>query len=295
MTRILVVIDPKEEVHSALERCKEVSPEADLQIKVCMFIEADSAQTLAQTLKTKKAWLEEQIVAYRNIGYDISCDVQSFSRLYEAIIKASTRYDADLVFKPMRQHSLVRRVVLTSTDWNLIRFCPQPLLLVNGANAVHGKPVVAAVEVLSQDESHEALNQVVMEQAARVARVIGSEVTCVNAWDITSSVVAASSMDPTPYVISRDKRAKHIESARELAGQHGIPIERVIVDEGPANQVINTIAEEVGAGVVVIGTVARTGVSGLFIGNTAESVMDSSRCDVLVVKQPEFVCPLQSV
>ena len=29
MTKILVVIDPREETHSALERCKEISPEAD--------------------------------------------------------------------------------------------------------------------------------------------------------------------------------------------------------------------------------------------------------------------------
>ena len=44
---------------------------------------------------------------------------------------------------------------------------------------------------------------------------------------------------------------------------------------------------------LVMGTVARTGVSGLLIGNTAESVLDHVRCSVIAVKPPGFVTPIQ--
>jgi len=57
---------------------------------------------------------------------------------------------------------------------------------------------------------------------------------------------------------------------------------------GPAEFVINNIAKDLEAGVVVLGTVARTGMSGLFIGNTAEAVLEGSSTDVLVVKQAGF-------
>ena len=37
---------------------------------------------------------------------------------------------------------------------------------------------------------------------------------------------------------------------------------------------------------IVLGTVARKGISGALIGNTAEGVLESAHCDVMVVKQP---------
>ncbi len=293
MTKILVVIDPLEETHSALERCKEISPNADLQIHVCMFVGADSAQELANTLKEKKAWLEEQVKPYVEIGYDITMEVISFARLYETVIQVAKKVAADLIFKPMRQHSLIRRVVLTSTDWNLIRFCPTPLLLVSDRETIHGKPVLAAIDACSQDEKHEELNRIVMEQSARVAAVLESEVTCINAWNVSSAVMAAGSVDPTPYEIAHAKKVDHISESQEMCQQYGIPAERVLVEEGTAEFVINNTAKEIDAGVIVLGTVARSGMSGLFVGNTAESVLEGSETDVLVVKQADFECPLE--
>jgi universal stress protein E len=37
-----------------------------------------------------------------------------------------------------------------------------------------------------------------------------------------------------------------------------------------------------------MGAVSRSGLKGLFIGNTAERVLDSLTCDVLVVKPTDF-------
>jgi hypothetical protein len=42
------------------------------------------------------------------------------------------------------------------------------------------------------------------------------------------------------------------------------------------------------AGVVVMGAVSRSGLARLFIGNTAERVLDHVDCDVLVVKPRGF-------
>ncbi len=293
MTKILVVIDPQEETHSALQRCKEISPDADLQLHVCMFTGADTARELANTLKEKSSWLTDQVKPYIDLGYDLTTEVISFVRLYETVIQVAQKCAADFIFKPMRQHSLIRRVVLTSTDWNLIRFCPIPILLVSDMEVVRNKPVIAAVDVCSQDENHEELNRIVMEQAALVAGVLESEVTCVNAWNVSSAVMAAGSVDPTPYEIAHAKKIDHINESQAMCEKYDISAERVIVEEGTAEFVINNIAKDLEAGVVVLGTVARSGMSGLFIGNTAEAVLEGSSTDVLVVKQAGFECPLE--
>ena len=44
---------------------------------------------------------------------------------------------------------------------------------------------------------------------------------------------------------------------------------------------------------VILGTVARSGLAGLFIGNTAERVLEGSNTDVMVVKQADFRSPIQ--
>jgi nucleotide-binding universal stress UspA family protein len=41
-----------------------------------------------------------------------------------------------------------------------------------------------------------------------------------------------------------------------------------------------------------MGTVSRTGIRGLIIGNTAETILRSVRCSVLAVKPEGFVTPV---
>jgi nucleotide-binding universal stress UspA family protein len=46
------------------------------------------------------------------------------------------------------------------------------------------------------------------------------------------------------------------------------------------------------ADIVVMGTVARTGISGLIIGNTAETILNQLTCSVLAVKPSGFKTPV---
>jgi nucleotide-binding universal stress UspA family protein len=52
-------------------------------------------------------------------------------------------------------------------------------------------------------------------------------------------------------------------------------------------------ARESQADLVVMGTVGRTGISGLFIGNTAEAILEQVRCSVLAIKPLGFVSPVK--
>lgn len=41
-----------------------------------------------------------------------------------------------------------------------------------------------------------------------------------------------------------------------------------------------------------MGTFARIGIAGFFIGNTAEAILEQLQCSVLAVKPPGFVSPV---
>ena len=63
---------------------------------------------------------------------------------------------------------------------------------------------------------------------------------------------------------------------------------KIHLQKGIAKDVILVVAQENDVDLIVMGTVARTGVAGFFIGNTAENVLNQVNCSVLTVKPEGF-------
>jgi nucleotide-binding universal stress UspA family protein len=61
---------------------------------------------------------------------------------------------------------------------------------------------------------------------------------------------------------------------------------------GPPEQVIQDQCRQLGTDVLVMGTTARTGLSGVIIGNTAENIINSLECPVVAVKPEGFISPI---
>lgn len=64
------------------------------------------------------------------------------------------------------------------------------------------------------------------------------------------------------------------------------------VIKGHAAQIVPTLARQLGADLIVMGTIARTGIAGFFMGNTAETILSAIDCSVLTVKPPGFISPI---
>jgi len=62
---------------------------------------------------------------------------------------------------------------------------------------------------------------------------------------------------------------------------------------GDPREVLPRLASRLRIGLIVMGTVARTGLPGLFMGNTAETILQSVGCSVLAVKPEGFVAPVK--
>jgi nucleotide-binding universal stress UspA family protein len=64
-----------------------------------------------------------------------------------------------------------------------------------------------------------------------------------------------------------------------------------LVQGTPSHQ-LPKLAEEINADLVIMGTVARSGIAGILIGNTAENVLSQLQCSVLAIKPRDFVSPV---
>jgi len=83
----------------------------------------------------------------------------------------------------------------------------------------------------------------------------------------------------------KDQERKAFEAFRSSVK---LPRKRAHLVEGNPSLEIPRFAKELGADLVVMGALSRSGLERVFIGNTAEQVLNSLECDVLVVKPERF-------
>jgi universal stress protein E len=87
--------------------------------------------------------------------------------------------------------------------------------------------------------------------------------------------------------------AKRVLDACLATGNAEIPIGQVHFERGSPGSVIAGLAANLNADLLVMGTVARTGVAGFLIGNAAERVLREVNCSMLTVKPLNFVSPIR--
>lgn len=304
--KILVIIDPQQESQPAFSRAVELAHLIDISLHVVLFTDGNSKEFPAFTgdsgkpqaheynyVRQCQVWLEELVQPHIENGLDIASEVKAFDRLHEAVIQIAFHQDVLFIFKPMRHHTLLKRTLYTSTDWNLIRTCPFPLLLVNDAAPLKGRDIIAAVKFGDQDTDHKDLNRIIMSQAVVIARLFQSRIQVLNTIPLPSISMGYSATKPGGHPLGKGLEQDHKAQAIELAKGFDVPEDCVTVTEGRTEAVLNKMAEQSNAGIVILGSVARSGLAGLFVGNTAERVLEESATDVLVLKQADFTSPIQ--
>ena len=297
MTNILVVLDPEQSHHTALERIMEIHPTADVEYKVDLYFDAAPvmgmeacSNSLQESISRKQIAVNELVMPFRQMGYRITTEVIQIHRFYEDIIKSARDFNADFFFKPVRQHGTLKRMFYTSTDWNLIRMCPTALLLVSAQGSLRGKPVIASINIEDEDSAHQELNRMVLERANALAEILETEVHLIYAY--SPAIVMGAGADPMAFQIAKDRHSADFKKTSVLAASNKILASNTKLREGSPSAIVTEYGEEVDAGIIELGTVARSGISGLFIGNTAESMLEKTDRDMFVIKRESFESPI---
>lgn len=129
--------------------------------------------------------------------------------------------------------------------------------------------------------------------ARNLAQRFGATIHLVHVYDsfypagfapIPAAVPVAVPVLP-PTVVAQMK-AKHREDLKELATQFGISLTNCYLRDGaPVFDEICWVAREIGADLIVTPTHGRTGLKHVFLGSTAERVVQHSPCPVFVCRK----------
>ena len=199
-------------------------------------------------------------------------------------------------------HDLV--VVTTDEDRHdqatirrLLRKCPCPVWVIRPSRA-RIQRVLAAVN-LDPDESE--LNRNILELAASMVERFGGELHLVHSWELYGEATMRSSAflhtPPAELGALLDKEeSSHAKALADLLKTTGLSDApwQIHLLKGPAEDVVSRVIAKSRINLLVMGTIARTRIPGVLIGNTAEKVLDDVRCSVVAVKPPGFVTPLSA-
>lgn len=230
------------------------------------------------------------------------------------IIRQVIARDVDLVLKTAEELTGIHHHLFASTDQHLLRKCPCPVWLRWRGSPRSVKTVLAAVDVdeatVSEPETLAGLNRRILETAARIGAGAGAgaAVHVLHVWDAPGEGLVrlwsdASDPDQAVQAYVDEARSVHWQSLDRLVEQARGWIgpelaERIklapLLERGTARAVIPQQAQALKADVLVMGTIARTGVPGFIIGNTAEDVLNSVDCSVVTVKPPDYVSPVKT-
>jgi len=316
-TRILAVIDDSE-AQIALMSAVALAKAHDARIEAIVCVEPPKDIAIIARLAghDQEAIIAEMVARARQAALarlntllpdqDIVPEI-AVGKEYLNIIRHVAKTGCDFVVKAAEPLDGIRGFLHASNDQHLLRKCPCPVWLQTEAARPVPQRVIAAVDLddwdAAEPETLDLLNRRVVEAACRVAHGPGAEVVILHAWeDLGEGMVWAfwdkddARQAADQYVresLEIREKAMHrlLQTMRERTASLQVTLKSQLF-RGAVERVIEWQSQIQKADLVVMGTVARTGLSGVFIGNTAENIVNSIKCPVLAVKPEGFVSPL---
>ncbi len=218
----------------------------------------------------------------------VNTNVQTGYPVHEAILRQVRISKADLLIIEAHKHGVFARLLLTQTDFELIRHCPVPLLIVKGHAAWRSPRILAALDPFHSNDKPRALDGEIVAAAGAVARLVRGSVHAVHIYRPLASYVADLPLAPMAQAAVPAQEKEYGRSVKhrflEALGRYEIPKNRGhLIAADPAIE-LPRLARSLRAGLIVMGAISRSGLKRIFIGNTAEHVLDRLQCDVMIVR-----------
>jgi len=254
-----------------------------------------SQEVLDHTVKVHHKRLVELAKPLRSRGLEVQIEVEWDFPPHEAVVRYALKTHADLVVAETHRRGPMGRWLLRNTDWELIRACPMPLWLVKRERLAAKPSFIAAVDPLHARAKPAQLDDGIVDIAKQAAHATGGAVNLVHVCQSPLDAVPSMAMDPAILGLATAAQSRqYLKLAKDklmlLAKRYRIAATRVLIKQG--NPVVVLPALIKNDQVMVMGSVSRRGISRIFIGNTAEEVLDRVTGDVIVIKPKSFKTPV---
>ncbi len=313
-SNILCIYSFENDSQNIVQRAIALADSLQAKLTVATFIPLSSGR-LAAFLKgdADKLLMEERqqaleaIVAPLKGGQDIECQIIA-GTTYQEVIQHVISNDHDLLLKATED----KDSKFGSYDMGLLRQCPCPVWLMKQDVRPDYKNIVAAIDAKDDYPEHEQatrreLNLKVLQTAYSLALAESADLHVVSVWSAEHEGAMRSSgflkrpadeIDVYVEGVKNNFQKNYDSLLEEATALVGPDVETYLEPEtqlikGEPKTLIPEYADKVEADLVVMGTVARTGIPGFIMGNTAENILNRLNQSVIAIKPPHFSSPVK--
>ena len=313
---ILYLAEPGKDQTAALARAVSLAENNQARLTLLEIIEPPRSGILegSRTLdalftgasQRRMAALEALAEPYQE-RLDIAVKVRLGTPYLEAIREVLAE-NRDLVIKLANPEEGLLERFLGGTDLQLLRKCPCPVLVMSPQDKDNYRRILAAVDFdpwRAEPEETTALNRQILGLASSLALSDFADLHLAHSWEPLSPEMMRLWSDTEDAAEIADQvnieHLRHQEGFERLAQQlrgwigaetYDYLTPRLHLLQGSARETIPTLAARMEFDLVLMGTVGRSGIPGVIIGNTAEAILGQLRCALLAVKPADFVTPV---
>jgi len=251
-------------------------------------------------MKQEQEIMQEICAKYNLVASEQKIDiaVESFEKASIQIVQHVLRDAYDLVIKEIELSNFTKGY--NAIDMELLRKCPSPVWLCRPI-IKHRNEISVAVAIDPSnggDEAHD-LNIRLLKLSRSIADTCNKELKIISCWDYEHEEYIRNCKWIS---LSEDELQADVRGAQN---EHYMELKKIIVEaavsgkfdlqhlRGAPDAVIPKYVENNSIDILVMGTVARTGIQSFIIGNTAENILQQLSCTLVALKPNGFVTPVK--
>ncbi|PHZ86032.1 universal stress protein [Paremcibacter congregatus] len=264
LNNVIVVIDPAEKTQFALKRAMMMNEILEDGVSIHLYItfEMDKLRKGQGVFQfhCDNTWFADLVKPLTEANINYTAEVFWTEDWHRSIQDMVRRRDAQLII--MSDYTTEKNQNdLSPSKWSLLRIADCPVLIVHPTAELQRKTILAAVNMQTDNPRYAELNEKILKMSRLMAQSYGAEKHIVNAYE--------DSMEfPDRAKLLRDTEADQ---------------KNIHVQQGNPATIISTVADDIDADVVVIGTLARRGILAAMRGNTCEEIIKRLNRDVMII------------
>lgn len=204
---------------------------------------------------------------------------------YDLVIKAAENNDGTSGFKAL--------------DMSLLRKCPSALFIHRPFKPGKTIHIAVAVDPKYEEVSGHDLALSLLHLSHALSIYYKGHLSIISCWDLVlENYLRHSVFVDIPRAqldeLVMNESNSHYRALHTLIHEASIEEQPTIyLQKGMPTELIPSLIDEKKIDVLVMGTVARTGIAGFIIGNTAENILQKINCSLWALKPKGFISPVK--
>ena len=215
----------------------------------------------------------EREIKEEGIKYEV---IGEAGKPYEEIVRASVKYDADLIV--IGNSNRIKKLILGSTAERVVRYSPKPVWVCKDRTCHSIRSILVPIDFSIFSEE-------AMKWGIFLAKIFEAKLTLLH-------IVKPIIRSPGYIKLLKEKKLSlreiaHLEMDKFLMKFDLSDLKyttKILMGE-PAKKIAQ-VAKKENAQLIVMGTHGRSGLSHLILGSVTEKVLENASCDILAVKPP---------